>query len=320
MPRPVRCGEPVVGDQDQIHSGVQTGWQVEVAGGVEDLGFHPGQHPQPGLPAVRRHGRGELRHPAGVLAYVVDQAQRPQAALPGGGDVFGQRAGPVGERGVDVEILVQLDPGGQDVTCSSPDTSAGSTKHSSRNRTTASSRKSRWAGSRWPSRACSASRGMSTPAAMVSPSVPGIRGLSSSSAGQPSRSRLHCTLATNVTPVARATARPKYSTSGSCTVRPPTETPESTRARIRGTLAITCPLVSASTSTEYSSPGRKSCTISASERSTASSSAAEPTMWMPRDPLPVRGLTTTGEVQDPGATAASNSSVRGIRTSPAHGG
>src|ERR1700748_137202 len=43
-------------------------------------------------------------------------------------------------------------------------------------------------------------------------------------------------------PVARATARPKYSTSGSCTVRLPTETPEATRAPMRGTQGVTVPV------------------------------------------------------------------------------
>ena len=155
---------------------------------------------------------------------------------------------------------------------------------------------------------------MSTPLAMVSPSVPGIRGFTSSSAGRPARSRRHWTLATYVRPVALATARPNSSISGSWTVRPPTETPESTRARIRGTEAMTWPPASARTSTEYSSPGRNSCTIRVDERLSAASSAAEPISRMPREPLPVRGLTMTGYVQLAGSTAEPKSSVRGTRT------
>ena len=77
-------------------------------------------------------------------------------------------------------------------------------------------------------------------------------------------------------------------------VRPATETPESTRARIRGTAAITWLRVSQSTSIEYSSPGRYSWTMNSSDRSRAASSRAEATTEISREPLPVRGLSTTG--------------------------
>ena len=77
-------------------------------------------------------------------------------------------------------------------------------------------------------------------------------------------------------------------------VRPATETPESTRARTRGTAAITWPPASASTSIEYSSPGRYSWTMNSADRSSAASPGPEATTEMSRDPLPVRGLTTTG--------------------------
>jgi hypothetical protein len=86
---------------------------------------------------------------------------------------------------------------------------------------------------------------MSTPLAMVRPNVPGILGFTSSNAGTPLWYRWHCTFATYVMPVAWATARPNHSTSGSWTVRPAIDTPESARARSRGTEATTRPFASA---------------------------------------------------------------------------
>ena len=59
----------------------------------------------------------------------------------------------------------------------------------------------------------------------------------------------------------------------------------------------------ASTSIEYSSPGRNSWTSRPGARSSAASSAAEPTFTMPRDPLPDRGLTMTGYVHADGSVA-----------------
>ncbi len=94
--------------------------------------------------------------------------------------------------------------------------------------------------------------------------------------------------------MAVATATPKCSSPGSCMVRPATETPESTRARNRGTDAITCPPASASTSIEYSSPGRYSWTMNSVDRASWASSWLDATTEMSREPLPVRGLTTTG--------------------------
>ena len=120
-----------------------------------------------------------------------------------------------------------------------------------------------------------ASRGMSTPLAMVSPSVPGIRGFTSSSAGRP----CGVALALDVGDVGeagglgdRAAERGQLCVAdgaaahGDAGVDP---------GPGRGTGRDHVPLASASTSMEYSSPGRNSWTIRAAERSSAASSAAE---------------------------------------------
>ena len=87
---------------------------------------------------------------------------------------------------------------------------------------------------------------------------------------------------------------PKCSSPGSCMVRLATETPESTRARTRGTDASTWPPASASTSIEYSSPGRNSWMMKSVDRARPASSWLDAGTEMSREPLPVRGLTTTG--------------------------
>ena len=146
-----------------------------------------------------------------------------------------------------------------------------------------------------PRRAASASRGMSTPLAMVSPSVPGIRGFTSSSAGRPAASRLHWTLATKVMPTASATARPNDDSSGSRTVRPPTDTPESTRARSRGTDATTRPL-RVGEHVDRVLLARQELLDEQAGRALERRPVPPPSRLSttPRDPLPVRGLTMTG--------------------------
>src|SRR5208283_6173015 len=100
-----------------------------------------GQHAQRRQIAERGHGRAETGNPVRVLPHVVDKAEGPQSPFPRDLDVLRERAGTVGEGRVDVEVLVQRDV---HVTASPrASTSAGSMKRSSRNRTTASSRKSR---------------------------------------------------------------------------------------------------------------------------------------------------------------------------------
>jgi len=58
-----------------------------------------------------------------------------------------------------------------------------------------------------PSASPIASRGMSTPAPIVSGIVPGKRALTSSRAGSPSAAPLTCTFATVVSPISLATSR-----------------------------------------------------------------------------------------------------------------
>ncbi len=89
--------------------------------------------------------------------------------------------------------------------------------------------------------------------------------------------------------------------------------PESTRARVRGTAATTPPDASAITSTEYSSPGRKSCTISPSSVGRAASASASGTRRTPRLPAPWRGLANTGNSHATSAASGPASTVRGTR-------
>ncbi len=161
-----------------------------------------------------------------------------------------------------------------------------------------------------------ASRGMSTPAAIVSGIVPGKRALTSSSAGSPAASTLTWTLATVVRPISPATSRAKRSSASSCSVRPVTAIPESTFSRSRGTTAATCPSARASTSSEYSGPGRCSWTSSVPSRSSASSSSTRSISRIPREPLPSRGLTITGSATAAGSKASSATTVLGTRTYP----
>jgi len=161
-----------------------------------------------------------------------------------------------GERRVDVEILVQRDAPAHTRARLAPAISAGSTKRSSRKRTTASSRKSRWAGTGPAEQGASASRGMSTPLAMVSPARftrnPGVH--FEASAGWPARVAPaldigHVRQAGGTreqrarTPLSRVVDRTAAD-----------ETPESDPGPDPGTEAMTWPPASARTSTEYSSP------------------------------------------------------------------
>ena len=90
-----------------------------------------------------------------------------------------------------------------------------------------------------------------------------------------------------------------------------TAIPESTFSRSRGTTAATCPSARASTSSEYSAPGRSSCTSCVPSRSSASSSARRSSSRIPREPLPERGLTITGSATAAGSNASSATTVAG---------
>ena len=60
--RAVIAGELVIGDQHPVHPAQGRG-QVQLAGHVEDLGFHPGQHLDSRRGPELAHRGHELRHP-----------------------------------------------------------------------------------------------------------------------------------------------------------------------------------------------------------------------------------------------------------------
>ena len=143
------------------------------------------------------------RHPVGVGAHVVDAAERDQPERLGT-----RRCCPRCGRGRRRTSSARACPASAFTTRSPPRGAAGPrcrrTRRSAPGRS-APSRCPRTAsgpsGIGVPSASPIASRGMSTPAAMVSGIVPGKRALTSSSAGSPSASTLTCTLATVVSPI-----------------------------------------------------------------------------------------------------------------------
>ena len=107
---PSSRGEPVVGDQHQVDAvaGRAGGRAGPVLSRI--LASTPASTRSPGWRRYARHGGGEVGQPGRVPPHVVDEAQRAQPALRGAAaHVLRQRAGAVGERRVDVEVLVQRD-------------------------------------------------------------------------------------------------------------------------------------------------------------------------------------------------------------------